>query len=54
MSKFYVTAFLLLLIFSFSSSGQPVQVTVNASSGKQQFSPFIFGKNNVLPSTFLK
>ena len=30
------------------SVGQPVQITVNANSGKQQISPFIFGKNNVL------
>ncbi len=35
------------------SKGQPVQITVNANSGKQLYSPYIFGKNNVLPSTFL-
>jgi hypothetical protein len=40
------------MVFKISSS-QPVQITINANSGKQQFSPYIFGKNNVLPSTFL-
>lgn len=52
MSKFFKITFLLLLIFKFSNS-QPIKITVNATSGKQQISPYIFGKNNVLPSTFL-
>ena len=51
-SKFFKIALLLILTFKFSSS-QPVQITVNANSGKRLVSPFIYGKNNVLPSTFL-
>ena len=52
MKKIVKTAFLLLLIFEISNA-QTVQITVNANSGKRQISPYIFGKNNVLPSTFL-
>ncbi len=52
MIKYFKITFLLLIVFNISNS-QPVQITVNANSGKKQFSPYIFGKNNVLPSTFL-
>ncbi|HRX10955.1 MAG TPA: glycoside hydrolase family 44 protein [Draconibacterium sp.] len=52
MSKHFKITLLLLIAFKISYS-QPVQITVNANSGKKQFSPYIFGKNNVLPSTFL-
>ena len=52
MKKIVKTAFLLILIFEISNA-QTVQITVNANSGKRQISPYIFGKNNVLPSTFL-
>jgi hypothetical protein len=52
MSKYISLALILLLAFKTGSS-QPVQITVHADSGKRTVSPFIFGKNNVLPSTFL-
>ena len=52
MSK-YITLTLILLLAFKTGSSQPVQITVHADSGKQTVSPFIFGKNNVLPSTFL-
>ena len=34
-------------------NAQPVQITIKAGSEKKQISPYIFGKNNVLPSTYL-
>ena len=52
MSRISCITLFIVLAFKFSS-GQPVQITVNANSGKRLFSPYIFGKNNVLPSTFL-
>ena len=52
MSKFIKISLLFLFAFEISI-GQPVQITVNANSGKRPVSPYIFGKNNVLPSTFL-
>jgi len=46
--------FLFLFLAGFQiSNAQPVQITVNGNSGKRPVSPYIFGKNNVLPSTFL-
>lgn len=46
---------LILVLFFIANiiNAQSVQITVNANSGKKQFSPYIFGKNNVLPSTYL-
>jgi len=41
-----------MLLFEIGHA-QPIQITVNANSGKRPFSPYIFGKNNVLPSTYL-
>ena len=52
MSK-YITLILILLLAFKTGSSQLVQITVHADSGKRMVSPFIFGKNNVLPSTFL-
>jgi hypothetical protein len=42
----------LLLAFKMGS-GQPVQIMVDPGSGKRKVSPCIFGKNNVLPDTYL-
>lgn len=52
MSRILKIVFLFLLAFQITNA-QPVQITVNANSGKRPVSPYIFGKNNVLPSTFL-
>ena len=52
MTKIFRITILLLLVFEISKA-QPVQVTVNATAEKRPVSPYIFGKNNVLPSTFL-
>lgn len=52
MSKFFKIAFLLILASKFIAA-QPVQITINSNSGKRLVSPYIYGKNNVLPSTFL-
>lgn len=52
MSKIFKLT-LILLITTCLINAQPVQITINANSGKKQFSPYIFGKNNVLPSTYL-
>ncbi len=52
MMKFFSISISVLLIFNVLNA-QTVQITVNANSGKRQISPYIFGKNNVLPSTFL-
>ena len=52
MSRILKIAFFFLLTFEISNA-QPVQIIVNANSGKRPVSPYIFGKNNVLPSTFL-
>jgi hypothetical protein len=52
MSKYLKLTLILLLAFKTGSS-QPVQITVYADSGKRMVSPSIFGKNNVLPSTYL-
>jgi hypothetical protein len=52
MTKYLKLTLILLLAFKVGSS-QPVQIVVNADSGKQMVSPFIYGKNNVLPSTYL-
>lgn len=52
MSKITQITFLFLLIFEINNA-QPVQITVNANSGKRPISPYIYGKNNVLPNTFL-
>jgi hypothetical protein len=46
-----ITIFL-LLVFELSNA-QPIQVTISANSTKRPVSPYIFGKNNVLPSTYL-
>jgi len=51
MKKIFV---IISLLFSFQiSNAQPVLVTVDANAGKRPVSPYIFGKNNVLPSTYL-
>ena len=42
--------FVIIAIFA---SAQTVVVTIDANSAKKPISPYIFGKNNVLPSTFL-
>jgi len=52
MSKFINLSLVLLLAFKVGSS-QTVQIVVNADSGKQMISPFIYGKNNVLPNAYL-
>lgn len=52
MIKILKTTIILLLAFYVGNS-QPVQIIVNANTNKRSFSPYIFGKNNVLPSTFL-
>ncbi|MFH0758440.1 MAG: glycoside hydrolase family 44 protein [Bacteroidota bacterium] len=52
MPKYLRITLFLFLAFKAGSS-QPVQITVHADSGKRMVSPWIFGKNNVLPSTFL-
>ncbi len=52
MSKYLKITLILLLAFKVGSS-QTVQIIVNADSGKRMVSPYIYGKNNVLPSTFL-
>ena len=41
-----------MLLFEIGHA-QPIQIIVNANSGKRPVSPYIFGKNNVLPNTFL-
>jgi hypothetical protein len=51
-TKIIQLTFLLMLLFEIGHT-QPIQITVNANSGKRPFSPYIFGKNNVLPSTYL-
>ena len=38
-------------IIAFSQT--PVQIDIDASKGKKPVSPYIYGQNNVLPSTFL-
>ena len=52
MTKIFNLTFLFLLVFEISKA-QTVQVTINASAEKRPVSPYIFGKNNVLPSTYL-
>ena len=52
MTKIFKITFLLLLVFKISNA-QPVLVTVDANAEKRPVSHYIFGKNNVLPSTFL-
>jgi hypothetical protein len=52
MLRIFKITFLLLFVFEISNA-QPVQITVNASAEKRPVSPYIFGKNNVLPSTYL-
>jgi hypothetical protein len=52
MTKIFKITLLLVLVFEISNA-QPVQITVNASAEKRPVSPYIFGKNNVLPSTYL-
>ncbi len=52
MYKLPTLTFLLILTFMFGT-GQPVKVTINANSGKRHISPYIYGKNNVLPNKFL-
>lgn len=49
----YIGISLILLLFFKIGSSQTVQITVNADSGKQLISPYIYGKNNVLPGTYL-
>jgi hypothetical protein len=52
MTRIFKTTFLILFAFKIGNA-QPVQITVNASAEKRPVSPYIFGKNNVLPSTYL-
>ena len=52
MAKYLKLTLIFLLAFKVGH-GQPVQIIVHADSGKRMISPYIFGKNNVLPSTFL-
>jgi hypothetical protein len=52
MTKIFKITLLLVLVFEISNA-QPVQITVNANAEKRPVSPYIFGKNNVLPSTYL-
>lgn len=52
MNKILLTMLIIASFCSLSIS-QTVKITMDANSAKQPFSPYIFGKNNVLPSTFL-
>jgi hypothetical protein len=52
--KFFLTlAFVFFLITTFSFSQNSVQVDIDLTTGTKPVSPFIYGKNNVLPSTYL-
>ncbi len=43
----------LLIMNSFNGKTQAVKITIDADATRKSISPYIFGKNNVLPSTFL-
>jgi hypothetical protein len=47
-----LSVFILLLAITFTSTAQ-VKITIDANSTKKPVSPYIYGKNNVLPSTYL-
>jgi len=44
---------LLLIAGNISFSQTPVRIDIDLTKGQKPVSPFIYGKNNVLPSTFL-
>lgn len=45
--------FALLLTGNLAIAQTPVRIDIDLTKGKKPVSPFIYGKNNVLPSTFL-
>lgn len=51
--KRLITILLLFLLGNFGFSQTPVRIDIDATKDKKPVSPFIYGKNNVLPSTFL-
>lgn len=44
---------LLLITGNLSIAQTPIRIDIDLTKGKKPVSPFIYGKNNVLPSTFL-
>jgi hypothetical protein len=44
---------LLLIAGNFAFAQTPVRIDIDLTKGKKPVSPFIYGKNNVLPSTYL-
>ncbi len=52
MQKLFISAVLFILTINYGIC-QPVKITIETGSEKKLISPFIYGKNNVLPSTFL-
>jgi hypothetical protein len=45
--------FLFILIAAITVAQTPVRIDIDLTKGKKTVSPFIYGKNNVLPSTYL-
>ena len=52
-SVFALVLSFLLIGENIAFSQTPVRIDIDVSKGKKPVSPFIYGKNNVLPSTFL-
>ncbi len=52
-SVFALVLSFLLIGENVAFSQTPVRIDIDVSKGKKPVSPFIYGKNNVLPSTFL-
>lgn len=48
-----LSTFFILLTGSICHSQSPVSIDIDVTKGQKPVSPFIYGKNNVLPSTFL-
>lgn len=51
--KFTLILVFLVMTGNIAFSQTPVRIDIDVSKGKKPVSPFIYGKNNVLPSTFL-
>ena len=54
--KFSIALYILMLMLTagqLASAQTPLQIDIDLNKGKKPVSPFIYGKNNVLPSTFL-
>lgn len=49
----YIKVFFIFLLVPIVGKSQVVKIAVDANSGKKSISPYLFGKNNVLPSTYL-